>query len=608
MSEPTAASTPPRPSPRQSVNSLRGLLPFLAPHKRLLAAWLGALALSSAATLSLPVAVKHMIDRGFGAGGDIDRWFILMFGVAVLLAIATALRFYFVSVLGERVVIDLRARLYGHLLSLDQAFYDRSRSAELVSRLSADTELVRSLVGSSMSIALRSIVTVVGSLAMLVITSPKLAGLAVVGIPLAVLPIALGGRRVRKASEASQNRVSDANTRAGETLGAMHTVQSFAREAFERQRFGDALRATLAAAAKRIRLQALLTATAIVLFFGAIVLVLWSGAQAVIDGTMTAGTLGQFMLYALIGAGSVGALTEVWAEVQRAGGGMQRIADLLDEEAAITAPASPVPLPVPVVGAIRFENVRFHYPSRPNNAALDGLELDVRPGETVALVGPSGAGKSTVLQLLLRFHDPQQGRITLDGLDLRGLDPQALRASIALVPQDPMIFAASAAENIRYGRLDASDDEVAQAARLAEADEFIRALPQGYASELGERGSRLSGGQQQRVAIARALLKDAPVLLLDEATSALDAQSEHMIQQALERLMEGRTTLVIAHRLATVLRADRIVVMDAGRIVDIGTHAELQAKGGLYAELARLQFGPGTSAATPAVPLLPAWH
>ena len=583
--------TPAKPTPRQSVNSLRGLLPFLAPHRRLLAGWLGALALSSTATLSLPVAVRHMIDQGFSAGGDIDRWFVLMFAVAVLLAIATALRLYFVSVLGERVIVDLRAKLYGHLLSLDQPFYDRSRSAELVSRLSADTELVRSVVGSSMSVALRSVVTVVGSVVMLVITSPSLAGLAVIGIPLAVLPIAIGGRRVRKASEAVQNRVADANARAGETLGAMHTVQSYAREAFELRRFRDALDATLAAAGKRVRLQAVLTATAIVLFFGAIVLVLWSGAQAVIDGRMTAGTLGQFMLYALIGAGSVGALTEVWAEVQRAGGGMQRIADLLGERAIVAAPAAPAVLPTPMRGAIRFDDVGFSYPSRPGELALDGFTLDLRPGETIALVGPSGAGKSTVLQLLLRFHDPQRGRIVIDGIDLRSLDPRALRERIALVPQDPMIFAASAAENIRYGRLDASDEDIAEAARLAEADEFIRALPQGYASELGERGARLSGGQQQRVAIARALLKDAPVLLLDEATSALDAQSEHMIQQALERLMEGRTTLVIAHRLATVLRADRIVVMDAGRIVDIGTHAELQAKGGLYAELARLQFG-----------------
>jgi ATP-binding cassette subfamily B protein len=321
---------------------------------------------------------------------------------------------------------------------------------------------------------------------------------------------------------------------------------------------------------------------------------------------MTAGTLGQFMLYALIGAGSVGALTEVWAEVQRAGGGMQRIADLLAEAPTITAPAAPTPLPSPVRGAIRFEGVRFHYPTRPDDAALDGLDLDVRPGETIALVGPSGAGKSTVLQLLLRFNDPQQGRITLDGIDLRALDPQALRSAIALVPQDPMIFAASANENIRYGRLEASDGDIARAAKLAEADEFIRALPKGYDSELGERGARISGGQQQRVAIARALLKDAPVLLLDEATSALDAQSEHMIQQALERLMQGRTTLVIAHRLATVLKADRIVVMDGGRIVDVGTHAELQAKGGLYAELARLQFGLAASpAASPSTTLAP---
>ena len=581
----------PKPSPRQSVDSLRGLLPFLAPHKRLLAAWLGALALSSTATLSLPVAVRHMIDQGFSAGGDIDRWFLLMFAVALLLAVATALRFYFVSVLAERVLADLRGRLYRQLLALDQAFYDRSRSSELVSRLAADTELLRSVVGSSMSVALRSMVIVIGSLVMLVVTSPSLAGLAVVGIPLAVVPIALGGRRVRKASEHTQDRVAEANARAGETLGAMHTVQSYAREAYEALRFDTALQATLAAAARRIRLQALLTAVAIVLFFGAIVLVLWSGAQAVIDGRMSAGTLGQFMLYALIGAGSVGALAEVWSEVQRAGGGMKRIAALFAERPVVAAPATPRALPVPVRGALRFEALRFAYPSRPEAPALDGFDLALRPGETVALVGPSGAGKSTVLQLLLRFHDPQQGRITLDGIDLRELDPTALRGSIALVPQDPMIFAASVAENLRYGRLDASDEELVQAARLAEADEFIRALPQAYASELGERGARLSGGQQQRIAIARALLKDAPVLLLDEATSALDAQSEHLIQQALEPLMRGRTTLVIAHRLATVLKADRIVVMDAGRIVDAGTHTELLAKGGLYADLARLQFG-----------------
>jgi ATP-binding cassette subfamily B protein len=586
----TDASASSKPAARQSLASLRGLLPFLTPHRRLLAGWIGALALSSAATLSLPVAVKHMIDQGFSAGGDINRWFALMFAVALLLAVATALRFYFVSMLGERVVADLRARLYGHLLSLDLGFYDRSRSAELVSRLSADAELLRGVVGSSMSVALRSVVTVLGSLVMLVVTSPKLAGLAVVGIPLAVLPIALGGRRVRKASEATQDRVADANARAGETLGAMHTVQSYAREDYERGRFENALRATLGAARRRIRLQAALTAVVIVLFFGAIVGVLWSGAQAVVAGQMSAGTLGQFMLYALIGAGSVGALTEVWSEVQRAGGGMQRIAALFAEAPAVARPRHADRLAVPIRGELRFEDVRFCYPSRPDAPALDGFNLHVRPGETVALVGPSGAGKSTVLQLLLRFYDPQSGVIRVDGHALTALDPRALRAQVGLVPQDPMIFAASAADNIRYGRLDADDAAVEAAARAAEAHEFIAALPQAYASELGERGARISGGQQQRIAIARALLKDAPVLLLDEATSALDAQSEHAIQQALERLMRGRTTLVIAHRLATVLKADRIVVMDGGRIVDEGTHGELLAKGGLYAELARLQF------------------
>ena len=578
--------TPPRPP----LNTLRGLLPFLRPHRGLLAAWLGALALSSTATLLLPVAVKHMIDQGFQAGGSIDRWFALLFAVAVLLALATAARFYFVSLLGERVVADLRRALYGHLLSLDQAFFEKTRSGELMSRLSADTELLRSVVGSSMSVALRSGITVVGSAVMLAVTSPTLAMYALLGIPLVVLPMALSGRRVRGVAKDSQDRVADANARAGETLGAMHTVQSYAREAHERRRFGDAVTVALGTARKRIRLQAVLTAIVIVLVFGSITAVLWVGAQNVIAGTMSPGTLGQFVLYALIGAGSVGALAEVWAEVQRASGGMARIAELLGERSRLAVPVSPATLPAPLQGRIALEHVRFHYPTRPDMPALDDFSLEVSPGETVALVGPSGAGKSTVFQLLLRFHDPEAGRVSIDGVDLRDLDPAALRREVALVPQDPVIFAATAAENIRYGRLDASDAQLEQAARDAEAHDFLAALPAGYASELGERGARLSGGQQQRLAIARALLKDAPVLLLDEATSALDAQSERAVQQALERLMQGRTTLVIAHRLATVLKADRIVVMDRGRIVAQGTHAELLAQGGLYAELARLQF------------------
>ena len=576
----------------RNPRALLSLWPYVRPQRALALGWLVFLGLSSGSTLALPYGVRLMIDHGFSHGDPaaLNRSFALLFAIALLLALATAGRYFCISLLGERAITALRDRLYAHLIGQDVSFFERLRVGEVISRLGTDTQVVQDMLGSGVSVALRSSVTLLGSAALMVWTQPRLAGLTALVIPGVILPILVFGRRVQKLSRSNQDRIADTAAIANETLNAASTVKAYARERIESGRYRDALLQALRSAQRRIGTRAGLTATVIVLVFGAVTLVLWTGAHEVVAGQLSAGVLGQFVLYAVFAAGSVGALAETWGEVQRAAGAMQRIDELLAEQPQVVAPAQPRRLPVPARGIVDFSEVTFHYPTRPDAPALHGFTLNVRPGETVALVGPSGAGKTTVLQLLLRFYDPQQGRITLDGMDLRELDPVELRGRIALVPQEPVIFHASAADNIRFGRPDADEAAVIAAAGAAEADGFIRELPQGYAMPLGERGARLSGGQKQRIAIARALLKNAPVLLLDEATASLDAQSEAAIQKALARLHHGQTTLVIAHRLATVQRADRIVVMDAGRIVAEGTHEALLAQGGLYADLARLQL------------------
>jgi len=571
---------------------LAALVPFLMVYRGRLALALGFLILAAATTLAVPLAVRRIIDNGFTDANArfIDNYFATMIAIVTVLAIASSMRFYFVSWLGERVVADLRRAVFARLLDLSPAFYDNARTGEVLSRLTADTTQIKSAVGSTASIALRNSFLVVGAIFMMVITSPSMSGLVLVALPVVVAPMILIGRWVRRLSREAQDTLADSSAFASEALGAMRVVQAFTQEKRFLAQFGAAVETSFIAARQRLRARAWLTSLIIFLVFTSVVLILWGGAQDVLDGTMSAGELGQFVLYAVFAAGAVGALSEVWGEVQATAGATERLAELLEIEPEIAAPVQPLTLPETVRGNVVFSGVSFAYRSRPDRPVLVDVNITIKPGERVALVGPSGAGKSTVFSLLLRFYDPTAGTISVEGLATDRLTPQDLRRAIAIVPQETVVFASSAADNIRFARPDASDEDVRAAARAAQADEFIEALANGYATELGERGVTLSGGQRQRIAIARAILKDAPILLLDEATSALDAESEGDVQRALNRLMEGRTSIVIAHRLATVLSADRILVMEAGRIVAEGSHETLLAQGGLYARLARLQF------------------
>ena len=581
-----------RPSAK-TVRPLRALLPFIMRYPgRVLAAFL-ALLTATAATLAMPVAVRFMIDNGFSTedAASIDRYFIAMLVVAIVLGLASATRFYFVTWIGERVTADLRNAVYAHITKLSPAFFEVTRTGEVLSRLTADTTLIKTVVGSSASIALRNAFMFVGSAIMLVYTSAALAGLAALTLPLVVVPMIVVGRLVRRLARASQDRIADTASHAAETVSAMQTVQSFTHEVEDRAVFARAVEASFTTAKLRILARAAMTAIAIVLVFAGVTGILWLGAQYVLEGSMSGGTLGQFILYAVLCATSIGALSEVWGEVQLAAGATERLVEILQVEPEIKAPANPQALPSPTGGHIHFDQVTFQYPTRPEISALDGFSLQVAPGETIALVGASGAGKSTVFQLLSRFYDPQAGAISIDGVALPDMAPETVRGALSVVPQETVVFAKTVMDNIRFGRPDASAEEVMAAAKAAQADEFITRLPEGYETELGERGVTLSGGQRQRIAIARAILRDAPILLLDEATSALDAESETLVQTALTHLMQGRTTLVIAHRLATVLKADRIIVMEDGRATAQGKHHDLLRDGGLYARLADLQFG-----------------
>ena len=583
------------------MRPLARLLPYAWRYRPLVAGALVFLSASALVTLSLPLAVRRMIDHGFSQAnsGFIDSYFAMLLVIALFLALASALRYYFVILIGERIVADLRHDVFRHVAGLSPAFYDVNRSGEIVSRLTADTTQIKSGIGPTASLALRNAILCVGAIAMMVVTSPRLSAYVLVAIPFIVFPLIAFGRKVRRRARAAQDTLAEATAYAGETIVAARTVQAFNAERAATGRYAAAVEHAFAASRGAIRTRAGLTGTAISLVFGSVVGVLWIGAHGVLSGTLSPGTLSQFLLYSVFAASSLAQLSEVWGELSLAAGAAERLGELLDAVPEIRAPAKPVALPDPPLGALAFENVRFSYPSRPDMPTLDRFDLVARPGETVALVGPSGAGKSTVFSLLLRFYDPGGGRILLDGVDVRSADPAAVRARMAIVPQDVTIFSGSVRDNIAFGRPAASAGEIAEAARAALAHDFIGHLPNGYDTEVGERGITLSGGQRQRIAIARAILKDAPVLLLDEATSALDAESETLVQRALEHLMKGRTTLVIAHRLATVLKADRILVMDHGRIVEEGRHTDLARRGGLYARLASLQFDQEVSPALP---------
>ena len=580
---------------RRDLKPLARLIPYLKRYKAKVAGAIFFLSLAALTTLSLPLAVRRVIDKGFDAPSTafIDTYFAMLVVLAAVLAVASAGRYYFVITLGERVVADLRKDVFARVTRLSPGFYDKALTGEIVSRLTADTTQIKSVVGATASLALRNAILFIGAVVMMVITSPGLSLIVIAAIPVIIVPLVAFGRSVRRRSRYAQDTLADATAYATEAIGAVRTVQAFTSETATGNRFAAAVDRAFQAARASVSARAFLTAFAIFLIFSSIIAVLWIGAQQVTEGSMSGGTLGQFLLYAVFAAGAVGQLSEVWGEIAQAAGAAERLSELLAEEPAIRSPADPVALPRPARGEVVFDRVSFAYPTRPDVSTVHDLSFTVKHGETVAIVGPSGAGKSTIFSLIERFYDADAGRVLIDGVDVRAADLEELRSRIALVPQDVTIFAATAAENIGFGDPDASRPQVVSAARSALAEGFIEAMQDGYDTVIGERGITLSGGQRQRVAIARAILRDAPILLLDEATSALDAESEILVQRALEKLMEGRTTLVIAHRLATVLKADRILVLDGGQIVEEGTHASLIARDGIYARLARLQFEAG---------------